>query len=152
MTDQIEELLKYENYNFIRKSSPNAPCAAIALKAVSGIQEQEAVDLIDRLCASWRTNGTPRSVTEEALNRLGLKAVDVNVNSSSHRTTIRDRLSMSEINFRLRYRTGTYLCFVYSHVFAVVDGVTIDFFGNSNKRRITEAWRIESLHNEENVL
>jgi len=55
---------------------------------------------------------------------------------------VKGQRRMNPVTFVQQYPTGTYICQVAKHVFAVVDGVVIDTFESRCDRCIYAAWRV----------
>lgn len=138
---QLSENRKPSSFPFITSAAPLAPCAPIAIRVITGAPEEKIVEILDRECPNWRRRGTPVYASLKCFEELGFKHEKITLGKQSRKRV--DRVSFSEVEFALRYRTGTYFVCTVNHAYVMHNQHVIDCLGKRNTRRITNAYRIE---------
>nr|CAI3971184.1 hypothetical protein ORM20_00135 [Ochrobactrum phage ORM_20] len=139
--EEIARGCQSRSFPLITSVAPTAPCAAIAIQVITKEPEEKIIDLLDKYDPKWRRNGTRVCDAIRVIKDLGFKAEPIKMGKMSSKRV--DRNSFSEVEFALRYRTGTYYVCTVNHAYVIHNQYVIDCVGKRNTRRLTHAYRIE---------
>lgn len=140
-SEEISLGCKSSSFPVIVSAAPRAPCAPIAIRNITRAPEETIVRMLDELDDKWRRNGTRTAHAVMVMKSLGFRTERIQLGRMSSKRM--DRVSFSEVEFALRYQTGTYYVCTVNHAYVIHNQFVIDCVGKRNTRRITDAYRIE---------
>ena len=139
--EEIRKGSKSSSFPLIHSVAPKAPCAAVAIVNITKASEEDVIRLLDKYQSDWRRTGTYVHTAMRVFRDLGFKYERISIGKQSRKKI--DRMTFSEVEFCLRYRTGTYYVCTFRHAYVIHNQYVIDCIGKTNQRRVDTALRIE---------